>query len=157
MAKLNSLKRAISVHLAEGPTPSNSFRIFGGEPGCESETLAYVGGNSTKIHPSYKDLLSSKFKVQFDTVLDIGKLIGKKQAFDVVYKGKKWFSLRPGSERIQASAGCLLSYTNSLSNPVCVNGVLFSYQENGFLVMNKQDFDINSKNRGVKCFFGRNS
>ena len=146
--KKSSLIRAITVYLTQGPTPTNSFRVKAGKPGCELETLDYVGGNSSKTHPTYKDMMSKTSKVQFDTVMDIGKLIGKNQAFDLKYKGKKWYSLHPGSDRITESSGCLLKYSDGLTNPVCVNGVLLSYQQNGYLVMNQRDFKINAANMG---------
>ena len=51
--------------------------------------------------------------------------------------------MQPKSQQIRFREACWLPDNNGLNNPVCINGVLFSYQNNGFLVMNKQDYLFN--------------
>ena len=142
--KKNSLKRAITIYLTEGPTPTDSFSVVAGDPGCEVETMAYVGEDDKKSFPTYRDLQSKNVKVKYEAQLPIGELIQVGQSFEVTYKGKKWYSMNPGTNRITYSEGCSLPYSDHLSNPVCINGLLFSYVESsGKLLMNERDYSIN--------------
>ena len=88
-------------------------------------------------------MLSKRFRVQFHTPVDIGKVITKRATVDVQFIDKYWYTLQPKSQQIRFREACWLPDNNGLNNPVCINGVLFSYQNNGFLVMNKQDYLFN--------------
>jgi hypothetical protein len=131
-AKRLSLESAERTFMAEGLRSTNSFQLPGGEAGCETETIDYIGISKSNTWPSWKEITSGPFKVVFRLPRDLS-FIKAKSEFIIRLYDNMWFTKSPG-ESFTVDHTCPAVKNFSKNKIICVKGIQMKYDENyGFL------------------------
>ncbi|XP_035660613.1 uncharacterized protein LOC118405293 [Branchiostoma floridae] len=86
-----ALERATTVYMEEGPVPANDFRLEGGPPGCQSDSLVTNGGKAGVAHPKWTELINgNKYKIIFDLPQDVDENIKKDAAAILLFINGRW-------------------------------------------------------------------
>uniref|UniRef100_A0A1I8J970 MACPF domain-containing protein n=1 Tax=Macrostomum lignano TaxID=282301 RepID=A0A1I8J970_9PLAT len=136
-----SLERAIGVYMAEGPFPTSTFELKGGEPGCEEATLGALRaankGKSAVL--KFSEMKKYPFLVTFDLPEAIPGLIPKQSKFRLIYRSGMWFATEPTQTTMHLYDGCEIP--ESKEAKICFRNIIMTYNEaSGFLRVDAKDF-----------------
>lgn len=141
-----ALERAESIYMTEGATSTSSFDIEGGSPGCELDSIEYLGKNDDimKTWPSWDEAMKEDFKVIFEMQEDLPE-IEKDAEFAVKYFRGRWYTAAPG-QKFKAYNSCPATVFEN-RHSLCIAEVPFVYiEQSGILKLDVTTY----KKFGVK-------
>lgn len=137
-----SLEKAIGVYMAEGPFPTSSFELKGGQAGCEEDTMAQFELFHNASAPlTFAELTKEPFIIAFNLPESVPDMMTPQAKYTMVYRFDRWFAVEPETHLVNLYDGCQVVNLKPTDTKICFRNIILTYEEvSGFFRVDAADF-----------------